>query len=176
MPTFPDLTRFQQSLNHEPLELPIGGKTYAFSPDIPADAGLTIMRLREETQKFTLAIIAGQKPDPNAELLDDKSEGLLILELLGDTYAEMKADGLKWPVIERAGKTLMAWHIFGAEQALATWTGGGDADPPAKGPATGRSKNSRNSSTTNSGKKPSAKNAKQPPRKSAGAKSSQSGA
>lgn len=175
MPTFPELTRFQQSLNNEPIELPVDGKTYSFSPDIPADTGLTIMRLREETTKFTIAIIAGQTPDPNAELLDDKSEALLIRDLLGDTLAEMTADGLRWPKIERVGKTLIAWHIFGAEHALKTWTGGGDADPPAPSPATGSSRNSRSSSTTTSGKKPSAKNAKQAPRKSAGAKSSKRG-
>ncbi|SER95067.1 hypothetical protein SAMN05216188_11844 [Lentzea xinjiangensis] len=175
MPTFPDLARFQQSLNREPLELPIGGKTYSFSPDIPASAGLTIMRVREETSKITLAVIAGQKLDLNAELLDDKSEAILIRDLLGDRLAEMEADGLTWTEIERAGKTLIAWHIFGADQALATWTGGGDADPPVKAPATGRSRSSRSSSTTTSGKKPSAKNAKQPPRKSAGARSSKSG-
>ncbi len=175
MPTFPDLARFQQSLNKEPLDLPIGGKVYSFSPDIPADDGLQIMRLREETSKFTLAIIAGQKPNPNDELLDDASEALLIRNLLGDRLAEMEADGIKWPEIERAGKTLIAWHVFGADQALATWTGGGDADPPAVSPETGSSKSSQSSSTTNSGKKPSARSVRRPRRKSDGPKSSKHG-
>lgn len=175
MPAFPDLARFEQSLDKEPLDLPVNGKVYSFSPDISARAGLTIMRVREETQKITLAVLAGQKLDLNAELLDDQSEGVLIRELLGDRIAEMEADGLTWTEIERAGKTLIAWHIFGAESALRTWTGGGDANPPARGPKTGHSKSFPSSLTTTSGKKRSGGNAKRRRRRSGGPRSSESG-
>jgi hypothetical protein len=150
VPTFPDLARFEQSRAREPLTLPIKGKTYTFPVDIPADTGLTITRLREEVQAFTLATLAGQRPNPNAELLDDARESTLILDLIGaETWEQMKADGLKWPDIEHAGKTLIAWHVYDEDRALAVWTGG-EADPPAEGSSSRPPTTSRRGSTTSS--------------------------
>lgn len=148
MPTFPEAARHHAEVNREPLVLPVRGKKYSFPVDLPLDTGLTITRLREEVQAFTLAVLAGSKPNPNAELLDDARHSKLIVDLIGAaTLAEMVADKLPWSEAERVGNTLIAWHMYGEDRALATWNGGGDDNPPAGGPETGP-KNSPPTSTT----------------------------
>jgi hypothetical protein len=148
MPTFPASSRHQAEVNNEPLTLPVGDKTYSFPVALPFRTGLTITRLREEMQAFTLATLAGHRPNPNAELLDDARESKLIRDLIGEaTLAEMEADGLLWSDVERVGKTLIAWHVFDEDRALAVWTGGDEQDPP-QGPATGPANSPRTSTTS----------------------------
>lgn len=150
MPTFPDLARFQQSVKREPIVLPVRGKEYSFPPDIPLDTGLTITRLREEVNKFTLAVLANQQPNPNAELLDDASEAKLILDLIGpETWAQMQTDGLTWADAEQVGRTLIAWHLYGEDRARAVWSGGEDG-PPAQGSSSAPRTTSQRGSTTSS--------------------------
>lgn len=171
MPTFPDLARFQQSVNREPLTLPINGKTYEFPPDIPLRAGITIARLREEVAQIAISRALGTPPNPNAELLDDFSETTLMKDLIGDdVLKQMEADGLKWTgEVERVGKTLIQWHLFNEDAARAVWEGAGEPNPPVQGPTAGPENSPRTSTT--SGKK----SRRRKPHNSAGRTSSQPG-
>lgn len=154
MPTFPASARHQAEVNREPLQLPVHGKTYSFPVALPLRTGLTITRLREEVQAFTLATLAGQKPNPNAELLDDARHSKLICDLIGEaTLAEMAADGLPWDEVERVGNTLIAWHMHGEDSALRVWTGGDGDNPPARGPETGPASSPRTSTTSGNSSK-----------------------
>jgi hypothetical protein len=176
VPTFPDLARHQQETNREPLTLPVNGKDYVFPATLPLRTGITITRLREEVTAYTLASLAGLKPNPNAELLDDASESKLILDLIGpEKLAQLDADGLMWDDIQRVGKTLIAWHMYSEDTALSVWKGGVNDDPPALSSSSKPRRTSRSGSTTSKPRSSKAAPRKAPRRKSGGETSSPAG-
>jgi hypothetical protein len=101
-----------QTFATPPLAFPINGKTYTLKP-LSIEAGLRL---------------AGAIEDGDAELDDLKGESLWRL-LLGDTWDEMRTDGVPLEAATRAGLTALADHQQGRAFAEVIWETG--ADPKA---------------------------------------------
>jgi hypothetical protein len=101
-----------QTFATPPLAFPINGKTYTLKP-LSIEAGLRL---------------AGAIEDGDAELDDLKGEALWRL-LLGDTWDEMRTDGVPLEAATRAGLTALADHQQGRAFAEVIWETG--ADPKA---------------------------------------------
>lgn len=172
-PAFPDLRKLKQETNRDTLDLPIGGKTYTFTASIPIDTGIRIARMQEESLRFARAMEKGEAADFSMELLDDVEETKLYLDLIGEkNLAEMKADGVSWPECKQVALTLLAWHMVGANAALASWgVEEANPNPPARRSSSKTRTTSRSSSTTSS---PRASKATKP-RRSGGETSSKRG-
>ena len=120
---FRDLTDF---LTVKPIELPIGGKFYAFPRDISGKAGLVIAAIREAAE----AADRGKDYNPEQVVLDDAAEVDLRREVLGDTEREMFEAGLTTGQVEHVFRTLMTWHMSRSmELTEAAWEMI-DVDPP----------------------------------------------
>lgn len=122
------------------LKLPIGGKTYVVpSPD--AKTGLWAQGM----MTAAVQIRAGETPDGlEALVLDDDEERDLYERLLGDAYAEMVADGVKWHKIKHAGTTALWWVVYGKDVAERFWNAGG-----GQGKARTRKRKKKPKSTAN---------------------------
>lgn len=91
----------------EPLALPIRGKTYTL-PKVSVDDGIL------------LRSVFDGKPDPSL------TDGVVNRILLGDTLAEMVADGVSDEWVGRVLLTAMADLKSGRFQAELMWRTGGD--------------------------------------------------
>lgn len=95
--------------------VPLGGKRYRVeSPD--AETGLRLTALAD------IARAAQQKrevkPEDVAKLnLDDDQEREFAVQVLGDTYAELMADGVAWTIIQRVVQYAYIYFSMGAETA-----------------------------------------------------------
>lgn len=88
------------------LHLPISGRDYAIS--CSAWQGLHLHRLL--TSGVTL---------------DDDEERTEVLHMLGDTYQQMEADGVAWPVIVHAARVAMLWFGHSETAGAAMWNQAG---------------------------------------------------
>lgn len=94
------------------LYLPIGGKGYRVESPTAFDG----LRLRTR-------LLSGGR-------LADEEEVTEIRALLGDTFEQMQADGVKWPEIMHAGRTALLHYAVSADAALIHWGGGEDPGNP----------------------------------------------
>lgn len=85
------------------LVLPIGGTGYRVE-SLTAREGLALR----------LLLLDGGPGDRNAELAH-------LSRILGDTLAQMRADGVKWPEIVHAGRTAVLHFGVSAEAAESHW-------------------------------------------------------
>ena len=141
--SFKDLDSF---FKIQPIRLPIRGKTYSFPGSVSGRTGLLLHRMTEMAEDAK----SGAKPEVlGQEVLDDAAEIDLRAEVLGDTSAEMIADGLPSAFIEHAFHTLIVWHQFGEEVAKAVWLDvPGAPKAPADRKAKSRKATSGKASTT----------------------------
>ncbi len=130
---FRDLDEF---LTVEPIELPIGGKVYEFPGEVSARAGLLLQRIG--SMVLTVAATEGDPAAAGAalserdrELLSDGEEMDLRAELFGDAEADMIADGLTSAQIRHVFMTLVVWHAFSEDAAVAVWEGKAASPEPA---------------------------------------------
>jgi len=125
-------------LEVKPVELPIHGKLYSFPGEITGEAWLFVQSVGERYQRAQKALAAGEDPGIEDEVLTDIDEQRLRREMLGDTQAEMIADGLSSAAMKLVLVTLIAYHLSGREAAEAVWNNQGEA--PAPNRATRRAK------------------------------------
>lgn len=138
---FGDLTEF---LVVEPKILPINGRRYEFPGDVSARAYLVIQHTMEQGVRAKRAADAGQPYDPTQIVLDDDEELDLQEELFGDARSEMIADGLTASQLQRVMATLMLWHAYGRDAAVAVWRQG---EAPAPNRAARRASKGSGSTT-----------------------------
>lgn len=105
------------------LRLPIGGTTYVIEPP-DADTGLWAKK------KFTLGmkILAGRAPAEDGDL-DDAEEEEMYVRLMGDVWEQMRADGVNWQRMKRAGATTFYWVVGETDSAERMWETGSPVDP-----------------------------------------------
>ena len=126
---------FNPITEHPTLRLPILGKTYRVeSPD--AATGLWIQSI----MSAAAFVRSGATPtDADVQtVLDDDDERDMYARVLGDTHAQLVADGVPWHTIKRAGTTAVMWVAYGEETAERFWNGE-SADPKAPTPETSSS-------------------------------------
>ncbi|QXJ40748.1 hypothetical protein [Curtobacterium phage Parvaparticeps] len=114
-------TALNDFLNDDPIRVTIkstkypDGKEYKVaSPD--AQTGLTLTALTN----LGMRAASGETltPDDGKELvLDDDDERDLYDRVLGDTYAELKADNVPWVSIQRLGQYAMIYFGMSAQAA-----------------------------------------------------------
>jgi hypothetical protein len=119
---FKDLREFVDGRH---LDLPIDGKTYRVH-DVDADTGVWVQKAVD------LGIAAHQGKDVDGAVLDDDEERGAYERVLGDTYEEMRADGVEWGDLKHAAITAMIWIAFDQETAEKYWETGdkGEAAAP----------------------------------------------
>jgi len=171
---FKDLAALTDGLR---ITLPIRGKHYTIE-DVDAETGLWAQRLWDLGSKAS----TGREVD-GADL-DDNEEEQLYQRLLGDTFDEMKADGIRWGEIRHVGLTVLIWITNGEPAAEAYWekalredepdegearTPGRQGSRPVSGGAATTTRRQGSGSGTRAGTKPRSKKGR------AGGKSSRSG-
>ena len=115
------------------MRLPIHGKTYAVKSP-PYEVGL------KATHLWTIGAAVGQGVEvsdadlKSLELSDDDEHDMLV-RLLGDTYAEMTADGLPWIWVRHAGITIMFWVVLDRAAAESFWESPGELHPAMPDPS-----------------------------------------
>ncbi|GAA4059844.1 DUF7426 family protein [Actinomadura miaoliensis] len=113
---FKDLREF---VERPRLELPIDGKTYVVY-DVDAATGVWA----QELAGLALAVEAEQDiTSDDVEFLNDDDERDMIKRFLGDTYEEMRADGVGWSDIKHAAMTVWVWVLQDEAAAEAYWSG-----------------------------------------------------
>lgn len=112
------------------LELPIDGKVYTVY-DVDADTGVWA----QELAGLALAVEAEQDiTSDDVEFLNDDDERDMVRRFLGDTYEEMRADGVGWSDIRHAAMTVWVWILQDEAAAEAYWNGGtGQGEAQARG-------------------------------------------
>ncbi|GAA5056466.1 DUF7426 family protein [Streptomyces similanensis] len=126
------------------LPLPIGGKTYT----VPPPSAKTGLRVQNVMQAAATAAGGGKVSDA---VLDDAAELDLYRDVLGTAYAEMIADGVKWPALKHCAMTAVAWIIQDEDAAERYWNSGGDPSQLAPNRATRRASSGTESSTRSRG-------------------------
>lgn len=115
MSTFKDLDEF---FKIKPIQLPIRGKVYKFPGSVSGRTGLLLHRMTEMAER----VMAGKEPSGmEQELLDDGEELNLRAEVFGSTEQEMIDDGLPSVFIDHVFKTLIVYHQYGEDVAMAVW-------------------------------------------------------
>jgi len=110
----------RESRDRARLELPIDGKVYTVY-DVDADTGIWA----QELAGLALAVEADQDIAPeDVEFLNDDDERDMVRRFLGDTYEEMRADGVGWSDIKHAAMTVWVWILRDEAAAEAYWSGG----------------------------------------------------
>jgi hypothetical protein len=123
-----DLDEF---LLDKPIELPIRGKLYRFPGSISATSGLLLQRLAATVEQAVADGAANVNGTALAmEVLNDGQEKNLREEVMGDTEAQMAADGLSTAHTDHVFKTLLTWHMAGPEAGEAAWEHQGEAPAP----------------------------------------------
>ncbi|WP_410652125.1 hypothetical protein [Amycolatopsis sp. cmx-4-54] len=141
MATFPDLDRFiEDTTEDDTLTLPIGGREYVFRASLlPIGRALEIQKLREESSRILAARASGATYQPSDAFNEDLKafdEQGLYLDVLGDEMREkLIADKVPFPTVLHVGTTLVAWHMYGTENALRVWTRGQMEDDDSRPPA-----------------------------------------
>lgn len=112
------------------LPLPIGGKTYEIqSPS--AATGQAFQDIADLMVAASEGKTLSETQLARLKLTDDEERDFYA-SLLGDTYAEMVADGLQWLWIKHASLTIFYWLTISEDYAERWWT---SVDPKALGPA-----------------------------------------
>jgi hypothetical protein len=101
---------------HVPLVLPINGKQYKIPP-VSVETG-ALIRLAQSDDEEAARVATEQLNDGFNE------------RILGDTYAEMLADGVPDVAVVRAATTALVDHNHGRVAAVAMWETGA-LDPEA---------------------------------------------
>lgn len=118
-------------LGDDAIDFPIDGKTYRVeSPD--AKTGLFLASLANVGVKAASGADVGQA-DVDKLNLDDDEEHDLMEMVLGDTLAELIADGVKWTKIQRLNKYCFIYFAIGedaADEALKSGALTGEAPAP----------------------------------------------
>ncbi|WP_067470020.1 DUF7426 family protein [Actinomadura macra] len=124
------------------LDLPLNSKAHPDGrlyriEDVTAETALMV----EKLLGLGAALVSDDEDaDIDTDILDDGDERDLYERLLGDAYAQMRADGVGWTAIKHAAMTVMAWVLQDQDAAEQYWRSGGGAD--ALGEAlTGRQQN-----------------------------------
>ena len=110
-------------------ELPIRGKLYAFPDRISAASGLVLLRVSQRAK----ADPAAAQADPQAiagDLLDPAGWEALQAEVLGRSPEDLVAEGLNGDEVTHVFRTLVAWHVYGRENAEAAWESLGNPQGP----------------------------------------------
>jgi hypothetical protein len=128
------------------LDLPGGPREYVIA-DVSATTGRWVTRLTDKTMEAQRRLDAGEDgEDIDADLhLSDEAEKDLYEELLGSTYDDMEADGVRWKKVQLVGQVAYAWVLRGLAGARKVWENGGEAPKAnrAERRATSRASGSR---------------------------------
>jgi len=124
---FGDLVEF---LTPEPKTLTIAGKAYDFPADVSARTWLVLQHVLQAGVAAQAAAKEGREYNPRALVLDDDTEIDVRAELFGDCADELIDDDVPGSFQQHAMTTLMVWHVYGRDAALATWRRQGEAPAP----------------------------------------------
>lgn len=132
------------------LPVPIGDregkkrKTYR----IESPSGRDGLKIEAITQAAVTLVQGGE--DIDTELLDDDEERDTFKLLLGSTYDEMLADGVKWVWLRHSALTVLMWVNSGLQTAEQYWASAGDPERLARNRAERRSKQQGSSAAAKS--------------------------
>jgi len=125
------------------LVLPMGGKEYTIkSPD--SALGVRIARMWTTGLAAVNGVEISAK-DLEGLVLDDTDARDLYQRLLGDAFAEMEADGIRWHWIRHAGVTALFWVAVDRVAAERYWESpgellpAGNQNPPKSEPSSDQS-------------------------------------
>lgn len=131
----------------EGLALPINGKLYQLPP-VDAELGPQLQSMFA----VGIAVATGsQAGDKDTEVLSDLAEQDLYQRVLGDAYAQMIKDGIKWAAIKLAAMTSMIDATFGREMAEQYWESKGKPQGRKAAPTTKTKRRKGTARKTSSG-------------------------
>jgi hypothetical protein len=175
--SFRDLADF---LIIEPIDLPVGGKTYRFPGTVSGRVTLQLRLVQEQALSAARAQGRGEKATLDTDALANVDEKYVRAQLFTfdghDVEAEMIDDGCSSAQIDHVMNTLIVWHTAGKDAAEQAWEAMA-ADPQMPNREQRRAASSASVSTTSARASTSSTGSRKPRAKALpGPKSSTAGA
>ncbi|MBW5420266.1 hypothetical protein GKQ77_01605 [Streptomyces sp. BG9H] len=140
---FKVLEEFQDDALTLPVRLPSGEVRDFRIPSPPAEDGLKVQTLMEQTARM-----ADSGTPMDSEVLDDAQELDLYRTALGDAYDDLLSVGLRWSRFRHVAMTAVMWITAGLDAAEKYWEADGDPSRVAPNRAARRAASSAAASKT----------------------------